>query len=201
MKRNLLIVGLILVVFLSLGSYYGWAAVEEYHPYFPLKPGNQWIYKMTLSDNSVASRLVGVSTPSDGKSRLMIIINKDPYAEIHYSYIERKLYRVKQITAFGIKNIEPMEMVLPAELKTGMSWSWEAADKSEKETSKVLGVEKVTVPAGTFEAVVVQCDNTLNGEACQEKTWFVKDIGYVKDVQVGSGNNITTELVDYRLAK
>jgi hypothetical protein len=78
-----------------------------------------------------------------------------------------------------------------------------------------IGEESVTVPAGTFEALKIQIDTTLNIEASYEGItlpvtfsgvytyWFVQDVGWVK--ATGSGNLLsmsfteTTELQSYSI--
>ena len=78
-------------------------------------------------------------------------------------------------------------------------------------TCKAVGVESVTVEAGTFDAMKVECqtvmnlsltiqDNvnqttlTLNGTS-----WYVEKIGLVKTVSVGEGLDNTVELVSYSI--
>jgi hypothetical protein len=78
-----------------------------------------------------------------------------------------------------------------------------------------IGEESVTVPAGTFEALKIQIDTTLNVEASYEGItlpvtfsgaytyWFVQGVGWVK--ASGSGNLLsmsfteTTELQSYNI--
>ena len=71
-----------------------------------------------------------------------------------------------------------------------------------KETSKVLATEKVTVAAGTFETLLIQCQGIDDkGVAYDEKTWYAKGIGYVKDENLIEGKTYISELTEYNIAK
>ena len=88
-----------------------------------------------------------------------------------------------------------MQPLLIPKMSVGASWKWESADKKRRESSKVVGTEKVTVPAGTFETLVVQYEGVSDsGKAYLDKTWYAKGIGYVKDVMTIDGKATTLEL-------
>jgi hypothetical protein len=66
-------------------------------------------------------------------------------------------------------------------------------------TNTVESEEDVTVPAGTYHAIKVKMDITINSALIPTpvhtttETWFAKDIGMVKSVSSGSGMETTTE--------
>jgi hypothetical protein len=74
-----------------------------------------------------------------------------------------------------------------------------------------VGNEAVTVPAGTFEAVRVDCniivDVSLSIEDKPNQTtltftninWFVRNVGLVKSSSAGEGINATVELTSYAI--
>jgi hypothetical protein len=92
--------------------------------------------------------------------------------------------------------LNPPFLYLPAKLSPGAKWK----SYSEFVTSagvrlkmdfdcKVIGTQKVTVPLGTYDAILVvqtgkvTSDKSIN--ATQEgKNWFVKGIGMIKSTQV-----------------
>ena len=167
--------------------------------YFPLKAKNIWSYKVTLPNNETHSQILVVKSQVGQDIRVTVLVNRMPWVEVIYLINEEGLYRTKQISAQGVEVIEPKQMVLAAKMDANQVWKWEAADASEKETVKVLGFEKVTVPVGTFEAVLVQYEGTYkDGKDYLEKTWFVKDVGYVKATTTVDGQTITKELVEYK---
>jgi hypothetical protein len=167
--------------------------------YFPLKVNNVWSYKVTLPNNEVYSQILIVNSQVGQDIRVGVLINRMPFAEVIYSINEEGLFRTKQISAQGVEVIEPKQMVLAAKNNADQVWNWEAADTGEKESIKVIGFEKVTVPVGTFEALLVQYEGVYkDGKAYLEKTWFVKDIGYVKATTTIDGQTIIKELVEYK---
>lgn len=166
--------------------------------YFPLKAKNIWSYKVTLPNNETYSQILVVNSQVGQDIRVMVLLNRMPWMEVIYSINEEGLFRTKQISAQGVEVIEPKQMVLAAKIDANQGWNWEATDASEKESVKVIGFEKVTVPVGTFEAVLIQYEGVYkDGKAYFEKTWFVKDVGYVKAVTTVDGQTIIKELVEY----
>lgn len=89
------------------------------------------------------------------------------------------------------------------------------AQGNDKNHFNALGVESVTVPAGTFDALKIQIDTTLDINASFQGIsvpvtfsgsyiyWFVKDVGWVKANGTGSieGKSFseTIELQSYNL--
>lgn len=168
--------------------------------YFPLKVQNYWAYKVSLPDNKVYSQIVLVNSKSGQDIRTVVFINQIPQMEVVYKLNEQGLFRTKQISAEGVNTLKPMQTVLPFKLALDSVWSWEASEGPGEETAKVVRVEKVTVPAGTFEALLVKYEGIFNdGAAYSEMTWFVKGVGYVKAVTTIGGTTITKELLEYNV--
>lgn len=103
-------------------------------------------------------------------------------------------------------------ITLPADLEGANTWQqyvkWEVqgdgtvlhGDTTFNYVSR--GVEVVTVPFGTFEAIRVDTAilGTLEGEdmvACQYTTWMAKDIGAIKGEMSCSGADDSIELVSF----
>ena len=168
--------------------------------YFPLKAENYWVYKVSLPDNKAYSQIVLVNSINGQDIRAIVFINQIPQMEVVYKLNEAGLFRMKQISAEGVLSLNPMQLVLASKLNPGSSWSWEAVGEKGRETAKAVGFEKVTVPVGTFEALLVQYEGVYNdGTAYFEKTWFVKGVGYVKVVSTAGDMTITKELVEYKV--
>jgi hypothetical protein len=198
---------LMLAIVLSLGAYYAWAKESGNTgvagaDYYPLKVGNKWAYKETVSDGTVMHHQEEVFNGGQDTFRVGLALNGKPFAEIHYRLTDDGIFKTKVISAKGVDDSKPYQKILPARINAGYTWNWESESKKAKETAEVVGFEKVAVPAGTFDAVLVQyAGNTEDGTAYTDKTWFVKGIGYVKNVSAAGGETTTIELTDYKLAK
>ena len=114
-------------------------------------------------------------------------------------------------------------VTLPASLNPGDSWSQsltlegtqtingESFPVSNQVTQacNAVGVESVTVPAGTFDAMRVDCKIDMNitmdisGSpfttpiALNNTNWYALKVGLVKTVSTGSGLDSTIELTSY----
>ena len=76
---------------------------------------------------------------------------------------------------------------------------------------KAIGAESVTVPAGTFDAMRVDCQTTMNITITMANTpvttaltfstssWFVENIGLVKESKTGDSVDSVIELTSYNI--
>ena len=88
--------------------------------------------------------------------------------------------------------IEPPALFLPAEIEVGTTWERSITSTqiifgvsvTSMEKVKVVRHESVTVPLGTFDAIVVEETGTMKGEGISVKSkgfiWYVKGMGAVK---------------------
>jgi hypothetical protein len=81
-------------------------------------------------------------------------------------------------TELGGLEMNPPLMWLQAPIKVGNSWG--ITTRYLKGTKTIGAVEKVTVPAGTFEAVRVDSDYTLQGNKEKGSTWFAPGVGLLR---------------------
>jgi len=104
---------------------------------------------------------------------------------------------------------------LPTELTPGLRWSWTQALDSPISTmevvgsAEVIGAQRVTVPAGTFDAVVVRSEVKNHviskGGAIppidhvqRDESWYVRGLGLVKSVtRAGADYRAEKELIRY----
>lgn len=126
-------------------------------------------------------------------------------------------------TSVDFKTTALEGVTLPASLNPGDTWSQsltlegtqtlngEAFPASNQLTQNctATGVESVTVPAGTFDAMRVDCQVNMNitidiaGSpfttpiALVNTNWYALKVGLVKTVSTGSGLDSTTELTSY----
>lgn len=133
------------------------------------------------------------------------------------------------IQAEGVEvNLETKEttgITIPASIDLGDTWSQtltlegtqsingqEFPARNELTSNcTAIGVESVTVPAGTFDAMKVECQTTMNltlsmgGNDISTPlnltgtNWYAEGVGLVKTLTVGSGLDSTTELVSYNI--
>jgi hypothetical protein len=94
--------------------------------------------------------------------------------------------------------------VLPAYPTPGMTWSSDAKSRDfaiygVNGTSRIVGVQKVTVPKGTYSALVVTSRLSQPGFKFGSGTrtmWFAPDVGLVKLVfKHGDGSVSTVQLI------
>lgn len=133
-----------------------------------------------------------------------------------------------QTTTFGadFQTTEQDGVTLPASVAAGNTWSQSvtiegtvvensiSADASNATTiaCTAVGMESVTVPAGTFDAMKVTCQDTINITITMEgavvpvpainmttDSWYAPGVGLVKSVSTGSDIDTTIVLLAYSL--
>lgn len=83
-------------------------------------------------------------------------------------------------------------------IRAGDNWAFDSPGSARiaaiKGTRTVKGVEKITVPAGTFEAVRVDTEYTLNpatnAQTDSSRAWYAPGVGLVKLTDTGTGRVI-----------
>jgi len=100
-----------------------------------------------------------------------------------------------------------LNIALPLEEKKKWTWSGEQFDDDSTETKsvsingEVVGIEKINVPAGEFEAVKISIKISIeNGSNSDVTQWLVPDIGVVKTVAKVEGTGLVgmlTSLLGY----
>jgi len=168
--------------------------------YFPLKKGSKWTYKVGDQMGDVV--VVGTEKVGDKECwKLETSVSGQVKASELYFVDATGVYRVK------VKDdkVEPPVKALEFPIAKDKSWAVDSKVASQvvKGTFKIKNdKEKVKVPAGEFEAVLVEGENfEIAGTKATIRQWFAKDKGAVKLVYVISGTEATLELVKYEEGK
>lgn len=98
--------------------------------------------------------------------------------------------------------LDKPQMELPFDAAPGKSWKLDKPIEANGSTitkfdSKILAVEKVTVPLGTFDALKVVADVAMEGgdqkRTAKMTAWYVKGMGTVKLSMIFSAGGATQE--------
>lgn len=81
--------------------------------------------------------------------------------------------------------------------EAGKKWSWKGKEFDEDDTyilnvnSRIDNIEKVTVPAGTFDAIkLITNVKSTKGTKSFVTEWYAKDIGLIKMIAVVEGGGV-----------
>lgn len=113
-------------------------------------------------------------------------------------------------TKIGGHPVEPPQLVLPAELTAGKSWTTKGKVTAQTQqglktfdqnfTYKVAGVEKVKIKAGEYEALKVTAKGEIVVDGQSNKSdmtaWYVKGLGTVKMEIVTTGERKGTMTIE-----
>jgi hypothetical protein len=198
------------------------------HPYFPLRTGSSWTY--STPQGSMAWSVGSAGGSNDSAEATMEIALPEVSMTVHWSCGSAGIvsYDFGTLSAPGLGNVVKMEVVdssgafLPAAdlLAPGYSWpnnysvvmhvSQEgfAADwtTAVSETWTATGIESVTVPAGTFEALRVDGNESVSMTGLGQDVnatvsmtyWYAKGVGVVRYTSSTSeGSSSGGELTSY----
>ncbi len=203
----------ILLCLASCGGPLGKPINAKMSDLMPLAVGSEWKYsqKGGTSRQPDRSRRVVSKTTFNGKPAFELE-DKDEDGQNSARYIYRLnddgLF-LHQFDGYMRKDAENREIQAP--LKSGSSWQVEIPVFSGGHAGKeqwnysIRGMEKVTVPAGTFQAVRIDCVNSFLDEASQlfyRRAWYAPKVGMIKLLMGNSPElkDSTMELKSYKLA-
>lgn len=81
--------------------------------------------------------------------------------------------------------------------EAGKKWNWKGKEFDEDDTyildvnSRIDNIEKVTVPAGTFDAIkLVTSVKSTKGTKSNVTEWYAKDVGLIKMIAIVEGGGV-----------
>lgn len=197
------------------------------NPYLPVAVGPKWVYQITGPDiNSRYTRSITAVTESGFKDRDefdMGAVREGEWRCQDSNLISLSPNSQPAVSVPGMRfefTVESNEGVtLPADLAPGKTWSQRIVysnrqtvegvtieSRNDLKTScNAVREEQVTVPAGTFTALRVECTYnmtiTLQGMSMPmnltDTMWMAKGVGTVKSSSQAPNGTIETVLVEY----
>jgi hypothetical protein len=168
------------------------------NPYYPLKVGSEWTYK--VQGGPIKVKVAGPEKvgPINGYKLETSAGNKVSATETVAVTPEG----VKRLNVNGLTPEQPI-LFLPADPNATKEWSVDTKVSGQpiKGTFKAK-TEKVTVPAGTYDAVhVTGADMEIGTTKTTVEYWFAKDVGIVKLKFTLGSQDATLELEQYTAGK
>ncbi len=176
------------------------ALVAQTSEFYPLKKDTKWVYK--VGDNTIEVKAVEVGP--DG-TRLDTLVNNKAVASETIQVKPDGVYRTK----INSNEVKPAVKIL--ELKDGKvapaGTKWDVASAIASQNIKGAFTiksdkEKVKVPLGEFDAVLVEGPEfDIAGSKAAVKYWYVAGKGVVKLTYSIGGNESQLELKEYTEGK
>jgi hypothetical protein len=174
--------------------------------YFPLHVDDFWTYRNTSGDGEYSLKVLSEEKQTDGSTRYLVEMLSGVKIDSLFSktngWVLMHGERYPEHEGMESK-YEPAKQHLPNPLVAGTKWEWKGKDVTQtdlQEMNKVIGFEKVTVPAGKFRAMKVV--SQVTGASPFTKTyWYADGVGLVKSKTEGGKISYNWELVDYSFKK
>ena len=207
MRKIRLIVALMVLFPLLAVSVAAQRSRAPVRDYFPLRVGDSWTYLHDDGDFKFTIKVNSVEKQADGTMRYMV--QKLAGAEIHEWYSKVDGWVLMHGQAYvgqeGIKvNYEPGRQYLKNPLVAGTKWTWKGKGNTGQditESNRVIGLETLKVPAGTFRAMKI-VSVVSDGDAVMTKTyWYADGVGLIKSTTEGREIKYGWELFDYSFKK
>jgi hypothetical protein len=197
------------------------------HPYFPLRTGSSWTYSTPQGNMTWSVGSAGGT--NDSAEATMEISMPEVSMTVHWNCSSAGIvsYDFGSLNAPGYGNVVNMEVVdssgafVPAAdlLMPGYSWpdnynvvmhfSQEGValdwTTTVSQTWTAVGIESVTVPAGTFEALRVDGDESAHMTGFGQDVsvtvsatyWYAKGVGVVRYTTTSEGSSSGGDLTSY----
>ncbi len=200
----------------------GWAVPTSAQDY-PLAIGTQWtlhlrqelgagvhfsdddaaLAKGNVLDMTVVARVAALDPLNGARySRIESRRNGKLWLEEWLQLAPEGLLLAKSIDHSTSEEMEmsPPQLWLSSALRPGESWNWKHSVAPVSSRTTVGAAEKMTVPAGAFDAVRVTIETTFatGGEPLKvwQIRWFVPGVGYVKqDTRIEIAGHLLTHTV------
>jgi hypothetical protein len=141
--------------------------------YFPTTVGTKWVYEDPNGEETLELVKVEVVNGAQVVSVVKVLDDRTaPNQRVAVSATQ-----IARLAWSGEPFVEPLVM-LKIPCRAGEKWEYDTA--GVKGTDTIAGVERVTVPAGTFEAVRVDSVYTFVGKTENDSFWYAAGIGLVK---------------------
>jgi hypothetical protein len=195
------------------------------NPWWPMRPGNRWIYRetdtegseqrvvVTVKDetkmiaNGIEARVVRDVVTEGGEP---VEITDDWYAQdsggnIWYLGEDTAEYENGKVATragsfeAGVDGAFP-GVIVPADPQPGMEYRQEYYEGEAEDEAAIVsvGTEQVEVPAGYFDEVLMTRDLVPLEPKVQEFKFLARDVGPVLALAVSGGPPGVEELVSYR---
>ena len=204
LRRTVIVVALGIFLLAPVG--YGKKTKTTKADYFPLRVGDSWTYRNTeaggytwkvLNEEQHEGEAVRYIVEVLSGAKILNTFSKtDGWVLFHQeSYPEHE----------GLQaTYDPPKQYLPNPLVVGQKWESSGKDPTQmehRESSRVVGVETVTVPAGKFRAMKVVSEIANGGALMTKTSWYADGVGLIKTETVGGQLKYGSELTDYSFKK
>lgn len=186
--------------------------------YFPSQVGNLWVYqiKRTIADKSedmlMELKITGFEEVN-GVTTFVLesFLQSKPLQKEYYGKTDKALFCQRRVIVRDdgdiILDLNPAEKMLEFPLQAGQKWTWSGkADVLAGDfVFTVVGEEKITVSAGTFDTYKLKIDGKMaDGSTAVSFRWFARDVGMVKEettVTSGAKMTVLAELKSYTVKR
>jgi hypothetical protein len=201
------------------------------HPYLPLRPGSSWTYSTTEGTSTWSVGSAG-GTADSAEATMAISMaevamtthwNCTSEGIISYDFGNITVAEMGQIASTDVTNSSGVFLPAASLLAPGYSWSDNYSlvmhitaegfsvdmTMSAAETWTAAGMETVSVPAGTFEAMRVEGTENISmsgfmgmegvDTVVDATFWFAEGVGIVRYTSAPSGYTSVGELTSYTI--
>lgn len=170
--------------------------------YFPLRVGDSWTYRNT-EEGGYTWKVLSEEPQEGGPVRYVVEVRSGVVIQNVFSKAGGwVLFHAESYPEHeGLKaTYEPPKQYLPNPLVAGQKWEWTGKDPTQvehHESSRVIGFENVTVPAGKFRAIKVVSEVSGGSSPITRTNWYADGVGLVKSTTQGGPIKYGSELTDY----
>ena len=179
--------------------------------YYGLSEGRSMEYRMTAGGTSQTGTQTITFKGLQGDVAKFSVERGGDLAQMGSTELELRKDGIYAVSS-SIGDIGKPSLEMPMALPTGKTWTTknelkqgDSGGMTSEQKYRVVGLERVTTPAGPFEALLVTSEGpaSIGGKPYSMKTrsWFVKDLGAVKweietvDKASSTKNTVSIELV------
>jgi hypothetical protein len=189
---------LAVLIVVTLPSFSAPALKEKAELYYPIKKGDKLVYEFT-QDGKTSERSMTI-TASEEKDGDWIVTTEHLPIDVSNGKLRVSKKGITQIEMGGTV-LDPPATFLQLPAKAGDTWEIKGVKSIPTYTSKVVGEEEITVPAGKFKALRIDATIPLGDKPLTISYWHAPGVGPVKMRSVSGPTDFTQVLKSFTPGK
>jgi hypothetical protein len=174
--------------------------------------GNEWTFRVEVQSGSQRTnaselKISVMTTERIGDVDTYVLAysqSGNVFQKRNYAWKEGRLYLYRTVADTQPSVVDPPKQTLESPLSIGRKWAWSgfAGTYRGAEEVEVVSMEKIVVPAGTFDAYKVKYVLKSASLGPTVHRWFVDGVGLVREENIlpDESGVIVLELTSFRLA-
>lgn len=165
--------------------------------------GSHWVYSTVINGRTVEFAQEVTALEKQGKKQIYTMesrMNGTLINTFKWHLENSSLFLLKKMNRRGETAFSPPRKEMICNAKVGDRWTWKSDNHTDYLNYEAIKEEKVSVPSGKFNAIVIKTSGFMDGTEIKESfTWYADKVGSVKEVVKAGSVDMVRKLTSYKV--